>query len=300
MEKSRQKFSLSLFIVLSGIFISALVTCNLIANKFVTIDLGFTVFVVSAGILPYPITFLVTDILSEIYGKRLTNMVVASGFFASMFVLLFLWLGAQPNALNRVSISALNDRPMQIYMINDLAAHDMLDLREQSELTAIFDIRSDSVYTDSRMGAIIQKWNLQDSSLYRYETISKSPIDNETYNLVFQNAWRVILASMVAYLFAQFVDVRMFHFWKNLTNGRHLWLRNNASTIVSQLVDTTLVVCVLFIGVWPKEQIVSAIIDGWTFKMLCAFIDTPLFYASSMLIRKRLGLSLGQEANLRS
>jgi len=300
MKKSRQNFSLSFFIVLSGIFIAALVTCNLIANKFVTIDLGFKVFVVSAGILPYPITFLVTDILSEFYGRRLTNMVVASGFIASIFVLLFLWLGAQPSALNRVSISALDGLSLEPAIISDLAEHNMFDLQEQTEFSAIFDINSDSLFTDSRMGEIIQKWSLLDSSRYRYKTVSKSPVDNGTYDSVFQNAWRVMLASMVAYLFAQLIDVRMFHFWKNLTNGRHLWLRNNASTIVSQLVDTTLVVCVLFVGVWPSGQIASAIIDGWTFKVLCAFIDTPLFYASSMLIRKRLGLSLGQEVNLSS
>jgi len=78
-----------LYLFLAGIFIASLVTCNLIANKFVTIDLGFKVFIVSAGILPYPLTFLVTDILSEIYGKKRTNMVVFSGFFASLFVLLF-------------------------------------------------------------------------------------------------------------------------------------------------------------------------------------------------------------------
>ena len=113
-------------------------------------------------------------------------------------------------------------------------------------------------------------------------------------------AFGATFASMAAYMMAQFTDVWMFHFWKNLTNGRHLWLRNNASTIVSQFVDTTLVVCVLFIGVWPTGQIASAIVDGWTFKMLCALIDTPLFYASSMLIRKRLGLSLGQEASISS
>ena len=64
---------LQLFIILSALFIAALVTCNLIANKFVSIDLGFKTFIVSAGILPYPVTFLITDILSEIYGRKMTN-----------------------------------------------------------------------------------------------------------------------------------------------------------------------------------------------------------------------------------
>ena len=81
---------------------------------------------------------------------------------------------------------------------------------------------------------------------------------------------------MVAYLIAQFIDVRIFHFWKRLTNGKHLWLRNNGSTIASQLVDTSLVICILFVGVWKPDQIISAIFDGWMFKMLMAFIDTPI------------------------
>ena len=200
------KFKDQLYIFLCAIFISSLVTCNLIANKFVTVDLGFKVFIVSAGILPYPLTFLVTDLISELYGQKKANIVVFSGFVASMFVLLFLWLGGQFNA------------------------------------------------------------------------IPDSIVNDDTYNRVFQNAWRIIAASMIAYLFAQFIDVRIFHFWKRLTNGKHLWLRNNGSTIASQLVDTTLVVMILFVGVWEPSKIVSAIIDGWLFKMLMAAIDLSLIH----------------------
>ena len=200
------RFKDQLYIFLCAIFISSLVTCNLIANKFVTVDLGFKVFIVSAGILPYPLTFLVTDLISELYGQKKANIVVFSGFVASMFVLLFLWLGSQFNAI------------------------------------------PDSIVNDN------------------------------TYNKVFQNAWRIIAASMIAYLFAQFIDVKIFHFWKRLTNGKHLWLRNNGSTIASQLVDTTLVVMILFVGVWEPSNIISAIIDGWLFKMLMAEIDTPIIY----------------------
>ena len=192
------------------------------------INLGFKTFIVSAGILPYPLTFLITDILSEIYGRKMTNKVVISGFFASLMVLIFLWLGSQASA------------------------------------------------------------------------IQDSPIDDDTFNLVFQNAWRVIGASMIAYLSAQFLDVRLFHFWKNLTKGKHLWLRNNASTIGSQLVDTTLVICVLFVGVWPLGQIVQAIIDGWLFKILCAFIDTPIFYVLSSFLKNRFNLKLNEEVSFNS
>lgn len=215
----KMKLKDQLYIVLVGIFIASLITCNLIANKFVTVDLGFKVFIVSAGILPYPLTFLVTDLISEIYGQKRANLVVFSGFIASMFVLLFLWLGGQFNA------------------------------------------------------------------------IPSSIVGDETYNSVFQNAWRIIAASMIAYLFAQFVDVKIFHFWKKLTNGKHLWLRNNGSTVASQLIDTTLVVCILFIGVWNGDQIFQAIIDGWLFKMLMAFIDTPIIYGIVYLLKGKIDIA---------
>lgn len=207
------------YLVLSGIFIASLVTCNLIANKFVSVDLGFKVFIVSAGILPYPLTFLVTDLISELYGQKKANLVVFSGFVASVFVLIFLWLGSQ------------------------------------------------------------------------FSAISGSIVDDLTYDSVFQNAWRLIAASMVAYLFAQFVDVRIFHFWKRLTKGKHLWLRNNGSTIASQLIDTTLVVCILFVGVWESDQIYSAILDGWLFKMLMAFIDTPIIYGVIHLLKGKIDIA---------
>ena len=213
------KFKDQFYIILAGIFIASLVTCNLIANKFVTVDLGFKVFIVSAGILPYPLTFLVTDLISELYGQRKANLVVFSGFIASMFVLLFLWLGSQ------------------------------------------------------------------------FEAIPGSIVNDSTYNSVFQNAWRLIAASMVAYLFAQFVDVRIFHFWKKLTNGKHLWLRNNGSTVASQLVDTTLVICILFVGVWETDQILSTIRDGWLFKMLMALIDTPIIYGIIHLLKGRIDIA---------
>ena len=219
-EKSKK-----IYLYLAATFIAALVVCNLIANKFITIDLGFKTFVISAGVLPYPITFLITDILSEIYGKKKTARIVWAGFGASLFVLGVLLLAQQ------------------------------------------------------------------------FTAIAGSPVDDETFNKVFGNSWRVIFASMTAYLCAQLIDVRIYHFWKEKTAGKHLWLRNNFSTVFSQLVDTTLVVCVLFLGVRSHSEIIQFILDGWLFKMLCAFIDTPLLYASTAFIRYKLGLKFGEEVS---
>jgi uncharacterized integral membrane protein (TIGR00697 family) len=128
-----------------------------------------------------------------------------------------------------------------------------------------------------------------------FNAIEGSPVSDATYDVVFGNSWRVIGASMTAYLFAQFIDVQLYDFWKKLTNGRMLWLRNNGSTVLSQLADTILVVSVLFIGIKTGEEITSMIMDGWLFKVICALIDTPILYVSVFLLRKYFKLRPGEE-----
>ena len=204
------------FLVLAALFVAALVVCNLVAGKFVELDLGFKTFVISVGILPYPLTFLVTDLISEIYGRERANQLVSAGFVAALFVIGALFLG------------------------------DLLP------------------------------------------AMAGSRVDDDAYAQVFGSGTRTIIASMVAYLTAQFVDIRVFHFWKDYTDGRHLWLRNNVSTIFSQLVDTVLVVSVLFIGEWSLEQILVAIRDGWLFKLLVALADTPVIYAAVFVFSRHL------------
>lgn len=213
------------YLVLAAIFIAALVACNLIFQKFFIWDFslfGASIqFEQSVGILAYPVTFLVTDILSEIYGKERANRVVTSGLVASLFV------------LGLVLVSTL------------------------------------------------------------MEATPWSPVDNETFLRVFGLQWVAVTASMVAYLGAQYLDIRLFHFWKKLTHGKHLWLRNNASTIGSQLVDTALVNGLLAAlgttGVtW--ERFPELFMNGVLFKWTMALLDTPIFYAAVFYLRRRFDL----------
>ena len=96
---------------------------------------------------------------------------------------------------------------------------------------------------------------------------------------------------MMAYLFAQFIDVRIFHFWKNLTNGKHLWLRNNASTIFSQFVDTFIVLFLLcYLNVIEWNMFSKLLINGFLFKVFFAFFDTPIFYLLSWYLKKKFHL----------
>lgn len=211
--------ALTLYLILAGLFVAALITCNLIANKFVTLDLGFKTFRVSAGVVPYPLTFLITDVLSEIYGSKNTSRVVLTGFFASLLTLVILYLG------------------------------------------------------------------------HSFPAIDSSPVSDVQFDRVFAGSWRVISASMIAYLVAQFVDVRVFHFFKKITGGRFLWLRNNFSTTFSQLLDTILVTSVLFVGVKSLGFIADLVLDGWLFKVMFAAADTLLIYPAVALLRRYLGLT---------
>jgi len=214
------------YLCLAGIFIAALVGCNLIFQKFFTWTplagmtflpgglSGFT-FEISVGILPYPVTFLVTDIVSEIYGKKRADMVVKAGFFASLFIL-------------------------GVVVLADVVP-----------------------------------------------ATSWSPVNETTFHRVFGLFGPAIFASMTAYLVAQFIDIRLFHFWKRLTRGRHLWLRNNGSTILSQLVDTSLVLVILCVAeVIEWERFADLLGKGFLFKVLVALLDTPFFYALVALFKR--------------
>lgn len=220
-SRSMRDRALYAYLTLAGIFLGALVLCNLIVLKFFGFQwpdwvpfLGGELAILSVGILPYPLTFLCTDLLSEVYGKKRADAVVWVGLLVSLLTLMWIQLG--------ISVPA-------------------------------------------------------------HET---SPVDDDMFRLIFGNSMRAIMASMIAYLFAQWVDIRIFHFWKKLTNGKHLWFRNNASTILSQLLDSTLVITVLFAGIWSNTMIISAIVSAWVFKILCAIADTPLMYLGVWAFRR--------------
>ena len=210
-------FQERLYLIFAGIFIASLVACNLIFQKFFTWNfLGLT-FELSGGIIAYPITFLVTDLISELYGKKRANQVVISGFCASVFTTLLIFIS---------------------------------------------------------MNATAAEW---------------SPVDSVTFNKVFGLSAPAFMASMMAYLTAQFIDVRIFHFWKRLTKGKHLWLRNNASTMFSQLVDTSMVLLILCsAGAIGWERFGSLLLMGWLFKVLVALIDTPIIYFLLWVLKDKI------------
>jgi len=215
------------FLILSGFFIASLVLTNLIAGRFFTIQIDtFNInWHLSSGVIAYPVTFLVTDIISEIFGEKRAKILVFTGFLVSVFTVIILLISSN---------------------------------------TPIWE---------------------------------NSPVDEKSFQNVFGLAPGIVFGSMIAYLCAQFVDVKLFEFWRKLTNGKHLWLRNNGSTVLSQLIDTSMVVIIALI-LYPKITGVSnaiswneafvIIIGQYVFKAFIALIDTPFIYLAVAWLKKYL------------
>ncbi len=128
---------------------------------------------------------------------------------------------------------------------------------------------------------------------------SWSPVGDEQFNTVFGLTGVAVGASMLAYVLAQFIDVRLFHFWKTVTRGKYLWVRNNFSTMGSQFVDTFAVVGLLCLaGAIPWERFGALLFSGFMFKVIVAAIDTPVFYLVAYSARRVFGLQLGEEIKL--
>ncbi|MDA9258158.1 queuosine precursor transporter, partial [Flavobacteriaceae bacterium] len=129
--------------------------------------------------------------------------------------------------------------------------------------------------------------------------LESSPINDETFSNVFSLSGLAVLASMLAYLCAQFIDIKIYHFWKKLTKGKMLWLRNNFSTFSSQIIDTVTVISLLCLfEVLSWDSFVGLVVSGIIFKILIAFLDTPLLYLFVYLFRKKFNLKIGEEIKI--
>jgi uncharacterized integral membrane protein (TIGR00697 family) len=234
------------FIILSGFFLGTLAVLNILGISR-QIDLSFTIggaripFIVFVGVLPYPITFLCTDFISELYGKKRANTVVWVGLLLNVWVIFILWIGG-----------ILPPRPELL----------------ENGLPALED--------PSRVFFQIRKW-----------TVSAT------------------IASMIAYLTAQFVDVHIFHLIRKRTRGKMLWLRNNGSTLTSQMVDSIAVISVTWltarnaIQIAPGETIFHGllilVLSNYVFKMISALVDTIPFYIGTRWLSRYLQLDTMKE-----
>ena len=291
------------FLLLAGVFLGVMAMLNI---------LGITKFIhlgpwqIAVGVLPYPLTFLCTDLISELYGRARANAVVWTGLAVNVLLLGTIWLAdrAEPISfrtplqrivtLDVVDVVDAEGRPVVDPATGYHLARPALpergedgepqrDPRGRIQLIPVTDVALEPL-----PGAVPGAERLVDAAsgtpLLREETL---------FGRLAQATRQALLASMVAYLLAQLVDVWLFHFWKRLSGGRHLWLRNNGSTVVSQLLDTICVVSITFgaslwSGAMSGEQFFRLVRDGYSFKLCVALLDTLPCYAAVWFLRRYL------------
>lgn len=197
--------------IMLALFVGSMIIVNTIGSKITTM-FGIRV---SVGIIFMPLLFLITDMISEVYGRDLARRFVkiSTGLLVFMFVMIFLAIQLPPDSTYAM----------------------------QSE-----------------------------------------------FEMIFGGSLRMTFASIISFAVSQYFDVSIFSFWKKVTRGKHLWLRNNASTISSQFIDTTIFMFIAFYQMTPQYTaafVFSLIIPYWLFKIAFAFIDTPLCYLGVRWLR---------------
>jgi uncharacterized integral membrane protein (TIGR00697 family) len=217
-----------LFIALAGLFITNAVTAELISNKLIEIPLSWNVFgkqfgpfVTIIGILPWPVVFILTDLMNEFYGQKAVRRL--SWITATLIAYCFLIVG--------ISMS--------------IPAHE---------------IKGSKLAT------------------------------NEAYNLVFGQAQAVIVGSIAAFLVSQILDAFLFEKIKQRTGNRFIWLRSTGSTMISQLIDSYIVLYIGFVvpGAMSLSTYFEVAPTNYLLKMLIAVLLTPFIYLGHYLVRRYL------------
>ncbi|RHX90500.1 queuosine precursor transporter [Leptospira stimsonii] len=205
---------LKLFIALNGFFLTFLILAEVTGSK-LFVSFGFTL---TMGVIPFPVTFIVTDLLNEYYGRkgvRFTTLVGMVMIFVAYFLLMLdMWIPAAPN----------------------------------------------------------------------------SPVDDHSFNIVFGNSGKIIIGSIVAYLVGQLIDIQIFHFIRVKTKNKFIWLRATGSTIVSQLVDSFVVIYIaLSGGKLSFEELNQISTNNFLYKCGVAVAITPIIYGAHKLLDWYLG-----------
>jgi uncharacterized integral membrane protein (TIGR00697 family) len=209
---------LRLFLYMVGVFLTCLIVGNLIGGKLTSIWLFGDERLISVGELSFPLTFVLTDIVNEFYGRK---------------------------AARQITILGLVMTALAFGIIH---------------LAAVF------AFSD------------------------KSAITPAAFENVFTSAGRIQIASMIAYLVAQFLDISVFFFIKKATGDRFLWLRSTGSTFVSQFIDTILVVTIAFPSL-PTSILVNIIVTSYAVKVFAALCMTPVIYGVHEVLERHYKLT---------
>jgi uncharacterized integral membrane protein (TIGR00697 family) len=219
-----------LYVYLAAVFVASLLLGDLIGGKAFLVHMPFGPWAyeqpISVGLFAFPVTFLLTDIVNEFYGRRGARFLTLLGMWMAIFAFLVLNVAQWPTAEPR------------------------------------------------------------------------SYLQDAEFNRVFGVGGRLFVASIVAYLCGQYLDIYVFQFWKGFTRSRHLWLRATGSTLASQVVDTFVINALFWYvipslgggGARPLGWVVTKALGEYAIKFAIALGLTPVVYALHALVSSRLGL----------
>ncbi|MGP4105760.1 queuosine precursor transporter [Virgibacillus sp. L01] len=201
-----------MFIYLNALFVGLLLIANILGVKLFSIG----EFVLPAAVIVYVATYLITDVISEVYGKGAARKTIQAGFATQVIALIFIFIAIQLPA------------------------------------APVFGSQAE-------------------------------------FEQILGGSFRVILASLVSYIASQNLDVSIFHRLKAKHGENKLWLRNNVSTMTSQLIDTSLFITIAFWGTVPTKVLLGMVLTQYVFKLCVALVDTPVAYLLVRLGRKSEG-----------
>lgn len=204
-ETSFKKILIALAVYLTSLF-----AANTLGLKIMPFVFGTHL---SAAVFSFPIVFLTTDVIGEVYGKRMAKLFVLAGFFSTA-----LFIG---------------------YSLVSLALPWSAD------------------------GAWVM----------------------HGYNQVFGISVRIAIASLTAFIIAEYQDVLSFFFFRERLGEKHFWLRSLLSNLWSQLLDTVIFTIIAFAGVYSTRTLVSMVVTWWLYKVLMGAFYTPLSYVGIRLLR---------------
>lgn len=212
------------FVFLTAVFVTSLVVGDITGGKLTEAPIFGQIRIISVGMIPFPVTFLLTDLLNEFYGKKAARFVTFVGFFMALFTYAVILI----------------------------------------------------------------------SSVLPWAGLTQEPgwtgMTSASFQSVFLSSQRILLASMVAYLFGQFLDIGVFNLLKRLSSNRFLWLRATGSTLVSQLVDTFVIQLLAWSGTLTLSKLLELVATGYIIKILVAIGLTPLIYAGHAIVERGLGI----------
>ena len=208
--------SQKLFVYMCAIFVACLLLGDVIGGKIIRTPLG----PISVGIIPFPVTFLLTDVVNDFYGRRGARFLTMIGFYMALLAWVLL------------------------------------------QVTTLMPVDGSTYFTQSE------------------------------YAKVFGGSAQLFVASMLAYLVGQFLDIHVFHFWKAITQSRHLWLRSTGSTIFSQAIDTVTINLIFgrVTAGWGWGFIGAKIGREYVIKFVVAVLLTPAIYAVHGAVVRGLGI----------